>query len=320
MTEARPRLSKFKVKGLAVYVCGRVCGYGLITRPRTQMLSVPGRKPSRFCPRTVVQDGNEFYVLASTLLFGVHDNHQEVRRRLWNAFSLSVLGERLDDIAEGHVNPAGGIRRNEWFAAWMECCALGLALDESDTVSIRRALVGSVRRYSCVGKLAPLQLACGLLAIVYGIGVVLYDTAHEGGSSLGEWHPIRTWEPPENTVPPIRYMNLMQRTGALQMLFEIPIDDDTNDTMGPRNMRNCIPTRMITSLPLSFKTDATFEPVASDIVERHAVYKLHVYDSATRYSPPASLDTSPPPLADNAQQTKIEPAAPLGLLWLRRPV
>jgi hypothetical protein len=249
---------------------------------------------SKLCMRTVPQDGNEFYVLASIVLYGVHDKHQEIRRRLWDVFCRAVLGESLETLQQGQ--PGNLNVEHPWFAIWMMHYAPPwLSAQPEITINNARPdLETAVRRYACVGTVAPFSLACALMARVHGTGIVFYNA----GRSLTEevasqdWHPERVWEPPSDTLPPIPYMHLMQRRGALQLLVNLTSlasqsSHDEND------IRNRIPTHPVTALPLRLRTDMCFEPAASKLVEDMAVYRLGVYDSMSRKCSVAGHFVSP---------------------------
>jgi hypothetical protein len=235
---------------------------------------------TNLCPRSVAQDGNEFYVLASIIIFGVHDRHQEIRRKLWDGFARSIWSLPLDDIVPNGSDP-GPIperaRSSPYFCTWISGLVPSGAQNELNLAKIRTLLICYLRRQSTTGTTAPLPLACPLLSNLYGLGVVLYDAGEpDAEGTNAQWHPSKTWEPPEDTVRPVRYLHLLQRRGALQMLVEAGSQQPSHD------IRTLIPLRVVGPLPLKLKTDALFEPATSDVVLMHAVYHLDMFDSHER--------------------------------------
>jgi hypothetical protein len=230
------------------------------------------------CPRSVAQDGNEFYVLASIIIFGVHDRHQEIRRRLWDGFARSVWGLALDDLLPKGTDPGPlpeRARTSPYYSIWQGFIVPRTVKYEVNLAKVRTLLLDYIRRHATTGTSAPLELACPLLSAIYGLGVVLYDAGQPDGDDPTMWHPRQTWEPPDDTLPPIRYLHLMQRRGTLQMLVDA-------NALPNRDIRTLIPTRVVGPLPLRLKTDALFEPATSDLVLLHAVYTLDVFDSQER--------------------------------------
>jgi len=244
----------------------------------------------RLCLRSVPQDGNEFYVMASIVLYGVHDKHEEIRRRLWDVFCRAVLEEPLDAILDRTGSSSKPLDiEHPWFGVWAQCYAP--LHHERDLTKTRPILESAVRKYARIGTMGPFALVCALLTRVHGTGIVFYDAGQSltdvlvrDGQILDndEWAPTRVWDPPPETLQPVPYMHLLQRRGALQLLVEVAPAATTADGLDTGDIRNRIPTEPVTGLPLKLRTDASFEPASSAFVEANADYKLGVYDSQSR--------------------------------------
>jgi hypothetical protein len=242
-------------------------------------------------PRSVIQDGHEFYVYVSIALFAVHDQHQSVRHRLWDMFARMAWKTPLSALVAPGAYLGPLTTDNEELRPILDACIVYLGLQrqaQREFQSVSQTLKDYVARQMDQPLPAPLYVMCPLVAKVYHLGVVLYDAgsppadtlATRGEPSsrlLGEealWRPVYTWHPPEDTLPPLRYLHLLQRGDTLQMLVNRKTDDD--------DLRVLVPTRVVGTLPAALKTHYLFEAASSRAIEARAVYKLDVFDCKQR--------------------------------------
>jgi hypothetical protein len=257
----------------------------------------------------VIQDGHEFYVYVSIALFGVHDQHQNVRQRLWDMFSRLAWKLPLSTMMTPATRTPGLCLDNEEARPLLDACIAYLGLERQarlDFSVISEQLRRYVMRQTHEALTAPLLVMCPLVARVYHLGVVLYDAGNEEPSPRGSmppsskplaeaWHPVRTWQPPEDTLPPVRYLHLLQRKNTLQMLVNRKTDAD--------DVRVLVPTRVVGSLPAELKTHHLFEAASSKSIDDRATYRLNVFDCKQRCNLVVGSFVSPKARQDPQIQT-----------------
>lgn len=244
-------------------------------------------------PRSFPSDGNGFYVLLSTVVYDTHDSHGEVRRQVWDLFCNKAVGLSLKDVLA--LSPHEGLRFNEecrneeWFDAWIKTFdPRGGGRVDLSQPRYAEALVTMAKTHALNRVEAPaMEIIAPLVVELFGIVIVLYVGDKE---KYLKQEPARIWYPPgyANTARGggsagstlIKHVHLLKTLGNggggggdIQLLVR------------PNPLARPIPTRVAGTLTLqetSGKDRAEEKPWESELVKRHAVYTLNVYDSARR--------------------------------------
>jgi|WetSurMetagenome_2_1015567.scaffolds.fasta_scaffold00184_38 hypothetical protein len=244
-------------------------------------------------PRSVVQDGHEFYVYMSIVLLNVHDQHESVRYRLWDMFCRLVWKAPLSEIATTTLKTPALNHGNEETKPILDACIRYLGLEQQAREDHGAAAVSERIREYVVRQMtrplpAPLRVVCPLVARTFRLGMVLYDASAAAMTTTtaeknDTWEPTCTWDPPPDTLPPLRYVHLLQRRNTLQMLVNRKPDGVAGgDGNAINDVRALVPTRVIGTLPTEFKTHYLFEAASSEEIVARAVYSLRIYDNAKR--------------------------------------
>jgi hypothetical protein len=202
----------------------------------------------KLSPRRVPSDGNEFFVYMSMSLLDRHDQHAQIRERVWNAFCLKVFNCKLFDVLESGGSVVG---RTPGLMEW------------ATTPPTDAQVLKLVRTNACEGTRSPLFIVIPLVVECYGVGVVLYETAKGGNGD--RWEPSRVWHPVKETKNS-RYIHLLTRgSDTLELLVRAAKDG-----------QGIVPNRVVGSLPLRMKADPKVEPWESLAIRNNAVYQLEV--------------------------------------------
>ena len=261
----------------------------------------PSPPQQELVPRSVVQDGHEFYVYISIAVFGVHDQYQDVRYRLWDMFCRLVWKMPLDGIASAKFRtPPLNLEDTEARACLDASIAhLGLArLAALDYAAVSERIRDHVILQTTQPLSAPLYVVCPLVSRTYRLGMVLYDARTDASRPNEEWHPTRTWDPPDDTFKPVRYVHLLQRRDTLQMLVD-------RKTTGAENIRLLVPTRVVATLSSDLKTHPLFEAASSDEIVKRAIYTLAVFDETKRVHLPVGPFIAPGSLIQDTDMNTL---------------
>lgn len=237
-------------------------------------------RDEKLSPRSVPDDGNGVYVCLSMALFDRHDQHQGIRSRVWNCFSVKAFGLDLQSLLThpmDAVHPLPSIRREESFQAWLS----QLTLRDKQTLDLELlggALVTTIKNNAQVGTRSSLHVIAPLVCELYGVGIVLYDANGKNDSDDDDghtWTPTRTWYPAhaKRDANCVKYIHLLLTREMAVHLLVLTMRGSATDT---------IPTRVIGRLPLKAKKQSLVNPWDSELIERHKVYQLDVYDATTR--------------------------------------
>ena len=268
----------------------------------------------RLSSRSFPSDGNAFYVMLSVVMYNNHDNHREIRSKIWNLFCLKAVGITLDLLLRGAFGNGGngdltfcpGCKHEEWFNPWI--AMFDPRRVQSIDLTMPRygeALVTTARMHSMNGVDAPCpEFIAPLASELFGIVIVLYS----GGKDQDQ-HPSRIWYPPgyKGSVPEdirgrggtgtgggggggggecqsvstmIKHVHILQtEQGEIQLLVR------------PSVLARPIPTRVVGKLHLQERdtggdrhknSPAEDKPWESMMVKQHAIYTLGVYDPLKR--------------------------------------
>jgi hypothetical protein len=227
----------------------------------------------KLSPRRVPSDGNAFFVYMSMSILDRHDQHAQIRERVWNAFCIKVFGCVLRDALDAQQQQRTVVSR-ECLMEWIASLAV---LSETQLTAV---VIKLVRSNVCEGTSSPLCIVIPLVVECYGVGVVMYDTAATIKRKKKKWEPSRVWHPPKETT---RYIHLLRRDG----------DDNNLELLVRSSGEGIVPNRVVGSLSLRVRTNPKIEPWESPVIRNTAVYRLEVYDANTRTHWVAGFFVSP---------------------------
>ena len=241
-------------------------------------------RSKRVTTRTFPIDGNEFYVLVSVVMYGVHDMHKDTRQRLWNNFSMEILGIPITTVLSQQQRPPSIVStcaEQEWFLPWLSGFDVRARRGIQDTnlldsrwveaafVTLKTHLMDGVR-------IPSIEIVVPLVTAVFNVVFVLYTPT----TTINKWEPIRTWYPPDYYSRPrtrgTKHIHVLQHDngGILSLLVHAPPSTQP------------IPTRIVGPLTLNPKGGGGNNDSAiiehRRIVRERAVYSLGVYDPKNR--------------------------------------
>ncbi len=239
-------------------------------------------------PRSFPKDGNTLYVLLSTVVFDTHDNHANVRHKIWNLFCEKTVGQSIDAVLAVAGDPStltfkDACRDEEWFEAWIGTFDPRRGRVDLTDSRYAAALITMVQTHSMNHVDAPaMELVAPLVVELFGIVLVLYVGGKE---KYLKQEPDRIWYPPGYASS----VRNGQRQTYSTMVKHVHLLRDTHCgiqlLVRPNPLARPIPTRVVGHLNLKEREEDGEEgkrPWESDLVKKHAVYSLGVYDSARR--------------------------------------
>lgn len=208
----------------------------------------------------VTPDHNAFYVCMSLALFKRHDQHQQIRRRVWNRVARAVFRLPLDEVVPGSKQRArvpSSKRHAQWIACWRRWAELHRPT-ELNTAVVTCSLEGSP---------VPLDLTASVCAVVYGVTIRIH--VHATGRCVSY---------PDGDDSQRHCVHLLSRDGILSLLVPASRSDARIQMRG--------------GVCVSFA-----DPVDASAVPSRGAYRLDMFDRRDRrhhvigsFWPPARPD------------------------------
>lgn len=224
-------------------------------------------------------DGDTLYVVLSVVIFGSYDRHKEMRRKIWDLFSIKLCRSTLESAVL--AVPPHSLNSDQFDTEWFLACVSSFdarvngerhGMIDFSHPKYAKAIQTTIKLYSQSGAPAPpLEVVAPFVCDLFNVAIVLYRVDDPTTAKTVE--QSRTWYPPDylSKTSAINHIHLMLECGGIYSLL-----------LRPSPAKHPIPTRVIGRIHLN-GTDSTSAAAWSDpIVEEKAIYRLAYFNKETK--------------------------------------